>query len=271
MGFESMEYLPVENFRYDTTPQRISLFSRIAPSLSFYARFLWIVAKSAYKAKRGQFNDSDWNKSSLSVLMCLESVGMRFSFSGIDHLKNLDGPCVFIGNHMSILETLILPCVIQPIRKVTFVVKESLLKYPVFKYIMASRNPVSVTRTQPREDLKRVMSGGVERIEGGISVIVFPQTTRSYVFDRQQFSTIGVKLAKKAKVPIVPIALKTDAWQNGNILKDFGKLNVGKTVHIAFGSPILVTGKGSEEHDTVIAFIEDKLQQWGSDETGGAL
>jgi len=37
----------------------------------------------------------------------------------------LPSACVFIGNHMSILETFVLPCLIQPHRDVTFVVKES--------------------------------------------------------------------------------------------------------------------------------------------------
>ena len=150
---------------------------------------------------------------------------------------------------------------IQPIKPVTFVVKETLL-YPVFKHIMRSRDPIAVTRTNARQDLKTVLNEGLDRLEKGISIIVFPQTTRSHVFDAKQMSSIGVKLAKKAGVPIVPLALKTDCWQNGKKIKDFGKLDVTKTAHFAFGEAITVEGKGDVEHATINAFIVEKLKEW---------
>ncbi len=80
---------------------------------------------------------------------------------------------MIIGNHMSMMETLLLPAMIQPINPVTFVVKEALLSYPVFKYIMRSRNPIAVTRTNPRQDLKTVLSEGMDRLEQGIFPLLF--------------------------------------------------------------------------------------------------
>jgi 1-acyl-sn-glycerol-3-phosphate acyltransferase len=160
------------------------------------------------------------------------------------------------------METLLLPAMIQPITPVTFVIKEALLSYPVFKYIMRSRDPIAVTRTNPRQDLKTVLNEGTDRLSKGISVIVFPQTTRSHNFDEQQMSSIGVKLAKKAGVPIIPLALKTDCWQNGKPIKDFGRLDTTKMAHFAFGEPITITGKGDTEQAAVNAFIAGKLKDW---------
>ncbi|HSB34157.1 MAG TPA: 1-acyl-sn-glycerol-3-phosphate acyltransferase, partial [Nitrospirota bacterium] len=77
-----------------------------------------------------------------------------------------------------------------------------------------------------------------------------------------QFNTIGVKLAKRACVPAVPIALKTDAWGTGALLKDFGRIDPAKTVHIAFGKPLEIRDRGSEEHQQIIDFIEGKLKEW---------
>jgi 1-acyl-sn-glycerol-3-phosphate acyltransferase len=200
------------------------------------------------------------------VLKSLEKVGVRLDVSGVDNLKNTMGPVIIVGNHMSMMETLILPGIIQPLKPVTFVVKEALLNYPVFKYVMRSRNPIAVTRTNPRQDLKTVLNEGVDRIGKNISVIVFPQTTRAHSFDPSQMSSIGVKLAKKAGVTIVPLALKTDCWENGRKIKDFGRLNLTKTAYFSFGTPLVVTGKGDDEQEQINNFISSKLAEWA--ETG---
>ena len=163
---------------------------------------------------------------------------------------------------MSTLETVTLPIIIHPIRKVTFIIKQDLLEYPIFKHIMLARDPIAVGRTNPRQDLKAVMEGGVERLKNGISIIVFPQTTRMPSIDPAQFNTIGIKLAKKADVPIIPLALLSDAWGTGKYIKDLGKIDPSKPVHFSFGEPIRVQGRGTEEHKTIIHFIESKLEEW---------
>lgn len=232
------------------------------PSLTFYLRLLFIVLRASRLAKKDRYTGTDWVESSCEVLRRLEEVGVCVEVSGIENIVEAKGPVVFIGNHMSMMETLLLPAIVQPVKPVTFVVKEILLSYPVFKYVMRSRDPIAVTRTNPRQDLKAVLNGGQDRLERDISIIVFPQTTRSKVFDARQMSSIGVKLAKKAGVPIIPVALKTDCWQNGKRFKDFGQLDLTKTAHFAFGRPIFVRGKGDEEQDRVTAFIAEKLTKW---------
>jgi len=232
------------------------------PSLIFYSHLLCIIYRAGRLAKKGRYDGSNWMDSSYEVMQQLEKVGVRIEISGIENLVKVGGAAVIIGNHMSMMETLLLPVIVQPVKPVTFVVKETLLSYPVFKYVMRSRNPIAVTRTNPRQDLKTVLSEGLDRLQRDISIIVFPQTTRSHVFDAKQMSSIGVKLAKKAGVPIVPLALKTDCWQNGQKFKDFGKLDISKTAHFAFGQAITVAGKGDEEHAIVNAFIEGKLKEW---------
>ena len=71
-----------------------------------------------------------------------------------------------------------------------------------------------------------------------------------------------MKLAKKAGVPIIPLALKTDCWQNGKKFKDFGKLDVTKIAHFAFGEAMTVEGKGDVEHAAINTFIAEKLKEW---------
>ncbi len=218
--------------------------------------------RASRRAKRSRYGDNDWIMSSLDTLRALEGTGVRFEISGIDDFKGVEGPCVFIANHMSTLETFVLPVIIAPFKMATFVVKESLVEYPVFRHVMRSRNPITVSRTNPREDLKTVFEGGIERLGKGISIIIFPQTTRSTLFDPAEFNTIGVKLAKKAGVPVVPVALKTDAWGNGRRLKDFGRIDPSMPVHIAFGKPLWIKDRGNEVHREIIGFITERLKEW---------
>ncbi|MBZ0154843.1 MAG: 1-acyl-sn-glycerol-3-phosphate acyltransferase [Alphaproteobacteria bacterium] len=249
---------------YRTAPRTLSVPARLSPSAAFYRQVLGIVLRSSRRAKRGNYGTKEWAESSLEILLALESVGVTIEVTGAESFTGLSGPCIFVGNHMSTLETFVLPGIIAPYRDLTFVVKQSLIDYPVFRHVMRSRDPVVVGRTNPRDDLKAVLEGGTGRLQSGRSIVIFPQTTRTAVFDPSSFNTIGVKLAKKAGVPVVPIALKTDAWGNGKRLKDFGKIDPSKTVHFAFGRPVLISERGTEEHAGIIAYISGKLKEWGA-------
>ena len=249
---------------YQTADRPVSWFAQIFPTCNFYRKFCWNLYRSSVMARRGKYGDLQWSQTSLEVLEALESVGVRAQVSGLEHIRQLESPCVFVGNHMSMLETTVLPGIIQPIRDVTFVVKQSLLEYPLFRHVVGTRNPIAVSRDNPRDDFKTVMQGGIERIEKGISIVVFPQTTRALTFDPAQFNTIGVKLALRAKVPVIPIALKTDAWGNGKWFKDLGPIDPQKKVHIVFGEPIVIQGRGADQHQQIIDYIEAKLNHWSS-------
>jgi 1-acyl-sn-glycerol-3-phosphate acyltransferase len=256
----------IEGDSYVTAPRHRSLFIRSLPSLLFYANAVATVVRASRKAKRGNYDTLEWCKSSMETFRALERVGVIIEITGMNSFKEIDGPCVFIGNHMSTLETFVLPTIISPFKDATFVVKQSLVEYPVFKYVMRSRDPVTVGRSNPRDDLRAVLDGGAERLKAGRSVIIFPQTTRTPLFDPEQFNTIGIKLAKKAGVPVVPIALKTDAWGNGTYLKDYGRIDPSKKVHFAFGKSLMIKDRGTEEHQEVIDFIKGKLKGWGSED-----
>jgi len=258
-----MNILQYRNSVYASSRQQLSLSRRLFPSASFYYNLFFIIFWASRIAKRGDYDGRAWIRSSHDVLQEIEKTGVRIEITGIEHVEEHNYPAVIIGNHMSMMETLLLPVMIQPLRDVTYVVKESLLHYPIFKYVMRSRNPVAVGRMNPREDLKVVMKEGVDRLNDGISVIVFPQTTRSQIFDPKQMSSIGVKLAKKADARVIPLALKTDAWQNGRMFKDFGRIDGSKTVHFAFGKPLKVSGRGKEEQQAINDFIMERLSNWG--------
>lgn len=248
---------------HESPPFTPGLCSRAFPTVAFYSRVARTVFRASWQARRGRYDDHDWYSSSCEVREAFEKTGARISIQGTEHLAGLNQPCVIIGNHMSTAETFLLPSIIVPFRRVTFVVKQALVDYPVFKHIMRARDPVVVGRVNPREDLMAVLKGGQERLENNVSLIIFPQRTRTVTFDKESFNTIGVKLARRAGVPVIPLALKTNAWSNGRLLKDFGRFDPGKDVRLEFGPPIHIEGPDRPAHEAVVAFIESRLRQWG--------
>jgi 1-acyl-sn-glycerol-3-phosphate acyltransferase len=165
---------------------------------------------------------------------------------------------------MSLIETLILPGIALAFSRVNFVIKEELRHYPVFGPIFRALGLIAVSRKNPREDFKAVLLEGHKFITNGGSVIIFPQATRSVEFDTQVFNSLGVKLASRAGVPVVPVAIKTDFHGNGKWIKDAGPIDPQKTLYFKFGQPISVSGKKSREvHQQVVEFITQNLSAWG--------
>ncbi|UCD90416.1 MAG: 1-acyl-sn-glycerol-3-phosphate acyltransferase [Desulfobacterales bacterium] len=238
------------------------------PTIIYYLKLFRVILSDNLNVRMNIYDNIAWANGSLDVLKLVESVGGKLHVSGLKALVDYRGPLVYIANHMSFLDTLVLPCLLLTFNKVTFVIKEGLLKYPFLGSIIRATDPIAVTRKSPREDLKMVLSKGHALISQGYSVAMFPQATRSANFDTSTFNSLGVKLAKKSGVPVVPIALKTDFQGNGKILKDMGAVDPQKSIYLKFGEPIAVEGGGQKTHQKIVRFISDNLREWGVDVKG---
>ncbi|HEX2982347.1 MAG TPA: lysophospholipid acyltransferase family protein [Ignavibacteriales bacterium] len=235
----------------------------INSSITFWKRFVGIVFKSASLAQAGKYDGYQWANSSIDILDALENAGMQFEFTGLKNIQTTEGPVVFISNHMSTLETVVLPGIIQPVKPITFVVKKELLSVPKFKHILSARDPIVVGRQNPREDLTTVMEEGSRKIKEGRSIVIFPQSTRNHVFNPESFNSLGVKLAKRNNIKVIPIALVTDAWGNGRYMKEFGKIDIRKKVRIAFGPALNAGATDINVHKYITDFIIQNLKNWG--------
>lgn len=234
-----------------------------ARAMAFHYRILRVYSVARRMIRQGAFDMEHYASRSWKSLYETEVSGGRFEITGLGALTRTQGPVVIVGNHMSSLETIVLPGILLSFKDVAFVVKESLETHFIFGPIMRSVKHIAVGRDNPREDLKLVLSRGAELIGQGVSVVIFPQATRSVEFDIDGFNTLGVKLAARTGVPVVPMALKTDFMANGKWVKDMGYVYPGRTVHFAFGEPMNVVANGREEHAAVVKFIAARLNEWG--------
>jgi 1-acyl-sn-glycerol-3-phosphate acyltransferase len=255
--FDSGTYITPDGGRHN-------LFYRIFHyhRLYFTLKYAVIVFRTRSQAVRGFYDTKAWADSSYYIFRFIENAGGRFHITGMDNISKESDPVVFIGNHMSTLETMILPCLIAPRREVTFVVKESLVRHPLFGHVMRSRDPIVVGRTDPRKDLEEVMTKGPELLSRGTSIVIFPQSTRSSEFKPEEFNSLGIKLARKTGAKVIPVALKTDFWGQGKVVKELGPLDSSKIIYFKFGEPFQVKSGGRDDNQRVIDFIQSSLNEW---------
>ncbi len=229
----------------------------------YYRRTLGVVLRGGRLYRANKYNRENWQDLSLDMWRAVEGCGGKADVTGLENLDALAGPAVIVGNHMSLLETFMIPAVVLPFTHMTFVVKQELMRIPLFRSVMLGVRPIVVTRDNPREDMKILLDEGQRVLQEGRSIVVFPQSTRSPVLRPSQFNSIAVKLAKRANVPVVPLALKTDFQSLGKWVKDVGKIYRDRRVHFSFGAPMEVEGNGRAQQEQVLTFIKDRYQSWG--------
>lgn len=231
--------------------------------LWFYRRMMGVVLRGGQLYRAHQYNRKNWQDLSLDMWRAVEGCGGHIEVSGLEHLDALEGPAVIVANHMSMLETFMIPAMVLPFTHMTFVVKKSLMHVPLFRYVMLGVRPIVVTRENAREDMKVLMEEGESVLAEGRSIVVFPQSTRNPVLQPQQFNSVAVKLARRAQVPVVPLALKTDFQSLGKWVKDMGRVHRDRKVHFRFGEPLTVTGNGRDQQEAIIRFIAEQYKSWG--------
>ncbi|KAI9795332.1 MAG: 1-acylglycerol-3-phosphate O-acyltransferase [Piccolia ochrophora] len=188
--------------------------SRVIPALAFYARmlastFAFTVA-SAYGVVAslilrlvGFGRSSQWATARCFKWAMTVTTGVGFEIQGQEHLQTR--PAVFISNHQTELDVLMLGWVFPPYCSVT--AKKSLIKIPIFGWYMALSHSVLIDRGNRKTAFAAFDGAANEMRQQRQSVFIFPEGTRSYYAkpDLLPFKKGAFHLAIQAKVPIVPV------------------------------------------------------------------
>ena len=87
-----------------------------------------------------------------------------------------------------------------------FIAKNEFSKVPLLgKWINVIRG-LFIKRGDVRESLK-IINQGVDLINQGFSLVIFPEGTRSQKHEMADFKPGSFKLASKAKAPVVPVVI----------------------------------------------------------------
>jgi 1-acyl-sn-glycerol-3-phosphate acyltransferase len=129
--------------------------------------------------------------------------GLKLECRGLEKLDPAK-PYVFMSNHQSYFDVICLTAgVSHPLR---FVAKKELVYIPVFGQLMWATRHIIIDRSRPGRAVSE-MQKAARKIRGGISILVFPEGTRSPDHRLGPFKKGGFMLALESKVPVVPISI----------------------------------------------------------------
>ncbi len=112
---------------------------------------------------------------------------------------------IFMANHQSNIDIPVLVRALGPFQ-LRWMAKRELLRIPFFGWALWASKHIVVKRTRSK-DVAVAMATACEKLGKGISVVVFPEGTRSMDGQLLPFKRGGFRLAEKAGVAIVPVTI----------------------------------------------------------------
>lgn len=169
------------------------------------------------------------------------------------------GGVLFVSNHGSYVD---IPAFMVAVKEKQFgfVAKEELAKIPIFSKWIARIRSLNLLRGDARVTIK-VFSEGEDMLRRGFSLVIFPEGTRAKGGEMRPFPKGSLRMAFRAGVPIVPVALQ-GSWE---CFEASGYPRPGNIRFHAF-EPIETSGLAKSEEgpvsERVEAMIRLKLEEW---------
>jgi 1-acyl-sn-glycerol-3-phosphate acyltransferase len=122
---------------------------------------------------------------------------------GLEHIEH-DRPYVIVANHQSFADIVLL---FQTRMQFKWIAKDSLFRVPFLGWCMSLARHVRLRRAR-LSSIRTAYQEASAWIDKGISMMFFPEGTRSTSGELQDFHQGAFKLALKKNVPVLPIAIQ---------------------------------------------------------------
>jgi 1-acyl-sn-glycerol-3-phosphate acyltransferase len=155
---------------------------------------------------------------------------IRVTVKGLSNLKP-GRSYIYMANHMSNFDIPVLQAYL-PVQ-FRWLAKAELYKIPIFGYAMKRAGYISIDRSDRKSAIES-LNKAVKIIRDSVSVIIFPEGTRSRTNNVQPFKKGGFFLAVDSGVPIIPIIIHG----TGRIMPKKQKLIKPANVTIEISKPI---------------------------------
>ena len=183
----------------------------------------------------------------------LKVSGVTVTVHGAEKL-NPEQPYIFISNHQSAYD--ILAHVVSIPGTMRFIAKQELFRIPVFAQAMRTVGMIPIDRGNS-EKARESLNKAIKILQSGVSVIIYPEGTRSQTGEIKPFKKGGFILALKSGLPIVPTVITGSV----NILKKKSfHVNRG-SIHVYFLDPVDVTEYSFETRNKLVKKVRDMIVQ----------
>jgi 1-acyl-sn-glycerol-3-phosphate acyltransferase len=128
---------------------------------------------------------------------------VKVKVEGLEQLER-GGPYIFMSNHQGSFDIFALLGYLP--FQFKWLAKKELFSIPFFGWTMAAAGYISIDREGTRKTVEAI-NEAARKIREGMSLVIFPEGSRSPNGSIQPFKRGGFTLAIKSKVPIIPIAI----------------------------------------------------------------
>lgn len=164
--------------------------------------------------------------------------GLSYEVEGLENIPK-NQAAIILSKHQSAWETIALRQIITP---QTAVLKKSLLQIPFGGWALATLKPIAIDRSNQKEALRMLLEQGVERLQEGLFVLIFPEGTRVAPGLYKKFNAGGAMLASKSGFPVIPLAHNAgEFWPRNSFLKYPG------VIKVKIGPMISAAGKSTKD------------------------
>ncbi len=126
----------------------------------------------------------------------------KIKISGTHHIKKKQG-YVIVANHSSLADIVCLYCLNKNFK---WIAKSSLFKIPVFGWTMSLLKYIPLSRGR-HGSIRDSFQEAIECLNKNVSVLIFPEGTRSKTGRLTEFKNGAFKLALQTGKPIVPVII----------------------------------------------------------------
>ncbi|NOZ53959.1 MAG: 1-acyl-sn-glycerol-3-phosphate acyltransferase [Gammaproteobacteria bacterium] len=190
-----------------------------------------------YKIRYGFF--SRW---AYLVIWLLKVIcNLRHEVQGKENIPT--GPAIIFCKHQSLWESIALQTVFPPH---LWILKKELMKLPFFGWALYMLESIAIDRKGGRKAVDQIVKQGIQRLDQGRWVVVFPEGTRIAPGERKKFGIGGAILAEKSGYPVVPVAHNAgEFWRRRALIKRPG------VIKIVIGEPIETNGRTAVDIKTI--------------------
>lgn len=161
---------------------------------------------------------------------------------------------VFLANHQSLFDIPVLLSTVPG--QVRMMAKRSLFRIPIFGWALSAGGFIPIDRGD-RSTARQSFAAAMGRLRAGVSILLFPEGTRSLTPTLLPFQRGGFLLALKLGLPIVPVGIRgtRDVQRKGSwVIRP-------RRIVVRYGAPIDAAGYGVRRKGDLVEEVRSRIAE----------